>query len=337
MGINPFNDSNVNSLLQSINNFLSDNFGFILDSIRSRWYSFRKKAKERLTIMLIPHSEKKIINFHIPIYSIVLIVSAVLLTIMITSVAIVNHTSTIKDVSKLKMYGTNSKVQISKYKTEINRLYDIFQKLKPEITYLYSLTNEKNVDSLWAKGGGSDPTLAEIPLDIDSPSIEELNIKEIEQELKITREVLEKIKGFLQAKKRIIEHTPSLWPSDGYILSKFGTQSSSQTCDNGSIQGIEIAGFPGATIRATAAGTVENIDWDPRLGLNISIEHRYGFSTRYSHCQRVIVNTGDKVKKGQVIGYIGKTGKTTKHICYYQIEIGTDYVDPMPYLNKLSQ
>ncbi|MBN2040988.1 MAG: M23 family metallopeptidase [Spirochaetes bacterium] len=336
MGVNPFKDSDLQDLQQYIKDTFSDNFGFLIDIIRNKWYNFLKKAKERITIMLIPHSEKKIINFHVPIYIITIILSLIIITVTLTSVAIVNHTSTIKDVTKLQMHGTNSKVQISKYKKEINRLYDIFQRFKPEITYLYSLTNENNVDSLWAKGGVSNPEFENMIADMNSPSLEELNIKEIEHELRTTREILAKIKKFLNERKKVIEHTPSLWPSDGYIVTKFGTQSL-YNCDSEFIQGIEIAGFPGAEIRATAPGKIENINWDSSLGLTVTIKHKYGFTTKYSHCQRIVVNKDQEVSKGETIGFIGKTGKTTKHICYYQIEIGTDYVDPLPYLNKLAQ
>ena len=336
MGVNPFKDSDLQDLQQFIKDSFSDYFGFISEIIGNKWYVFLKKAKERITIMLIPHSEKKIINFHVPIYIITIIISAALITTILTSIAIVNHTSTIKDVSKLQMHGSSSKVQISEYKKEINRLYDIFQRFKPEVTYLYSLTSEKNIDSLWAKGGVSIPDIEKIISDTESPSIEELNIKEVEQELRTTREILEKIKEFLLERKKTIENTPSLWPSDGYIVTKFGTQSLYNS-DSEFIQGIEIASFPGMEIRATAPGKIESIDWDSKLGLTITIKHKYGFTTKYSHCQRIIVNKDQKVSKGETIGYIGKTGKTTKHICYYQIEIGTDYVDPLPYLNKLTQ
>jgi len=49
----------------------------------------------------------------------------------------------------------------------------------------------------------------------------------------------------------------------------------------------------------------------------------------------VTVEEGQKVAKGEIIGYVGKTGNATRHICFYQIKIGTEFVDPLPYLNKV--
>lgn len=64
---------------------------------------------------------------------------------------------------------------------------------------------------------------------------------------------------------------------------------------------------------------------------------KIGFVTVYSHCQRVSASLDQKVGKGEVIAYVGRTGKATRPVCFYQIKIGTDFVDPAPYLNKIVQ
>ncbi len=336
MNINPFKDSNLRDLQQNIRDFLADHFSGFIANIQNRWQLFVKKGKERMTVMFIPHSEKRIINFHISLFAISFIIGLVTLTVTITSILIINHSSTIKEVSKLKRYGTNSKIQMKKYRDEINKLYAIFQQFKPELTHLYSLTPESDIDSLWAKGGIPNPNP-----DIEgstevSPPIEVLNMQEIERELKTTKEIIKKIKRFLEYRKKIIENTPSIWPVDGHIVSRYGQRSSPFTFQSEFHHGIDIEAFPGADIKATAPGTVNDIRWDPVLGLTISIKHKYGFVSSYSHCQRVSVEVGQKISKGEVIGYVGRTGKAAAYICYYQIRIGTEFVDPMPYLNRIS-
>ncbi len=335
MGLNPFKDSNLENLQQSIIKFISDHFGFILNTIKERWNLFVKKGKERITIMLIPHSEKRIINFHIPIFTISIIACVLAITISITSLAIINHTSTIKDVSKLKRNGINSNIQKKKYKEEIDKLYGIFQNLKPEISHLYALTKKNKANHLWAKGGGNPSNVDKKLKESDSPPIEVLNIKEMQQELKTTKEVLDEIKIFLKERKKIMENTPSIWPTEGYIISKYGMRTSPYTFQKEFNQGIEIASFPGKKIKATANGKVESITWNSKHGLKIIIKHKYGFSTCYSHCQRITVEANQAVSKGDVIGYMGKTGKAARHMCFYQVKIGTECVDPYPYLNTI--
>ncbi|PKL41224.1 MAG: hypothetical protein CVV44_00890 [Spirochaetae bacterium HGW-Spirochaetae-1] len=337
MAVNPFKDSNLNDLQQNITQFLSDHFGDIVASLKEKWRRFVLKGREKITVMFIPHTEKKIINFHVSIFTISFFVGIVATTIVVTSFFIINHSSTIKEVSKLKKYGTNSKIQIQKYKDEINKLYTIFQKFKPEITHLYSLTPGSDIDSLWAKGGIPNPGPADESAEEISPPIEILNIQEVERELKTTKDLLVQIKKFLKYRKKIIENTPSVWPTSGYIISRYGQRSSPYTFKPEFHRGIDIEAFPGTEIRATAPGKVDDIRWDPILGLTISIKHKYGFVTSYSHCQRVSVESGQNVSKGEIIGYVGRTGNTTRYICYYQIRIGTEFVDPIPYLNRIMQ
>ncbi|MBN1211156.1 MAG: hypothetical protein JXA92_01140, partial [candidate division Zixibacteria bacterium] len=194
MALNPFKDSNLKDLQENILDFFKGRFGDFYSSLQNRWQFLRKKGKERITVMFIPHSEKRIVNFHISIFAIFMIVGALIATVTVTSIFIVNHTSTIKEISKLKMFGSNTKIQITKYKEEINRLYDIFQKFKPEITYLYSLMPGNDVDSLWAKGGATNPHFEADGDNAETPPIEVLNIEEMERELKTTKQLLEKIK-----------------------------------------------------------------------------------------------------------------------------------------------
>ena len=203
--------------------------------MRTKWDRFVAKGNEKITLMVIPHSEKKIVNFHISIFSISFIVGILTLVITLTSILIINHSSTIKEVSKLKNYGSNSKIQIKKYKEEINKLYSVFQKMKPELTHLYSLTPGSDIDSLWAKGGIENPNPgpeAEAEAgneDPGTPPLEVLNIQEINTELETTKKILVKIKSFLEYRKKIIENTPSVWPVDGYVISRYGQRNSPYT------------------------------------------------------------------------------------------------------------
>jgi murein DD-endopeptidase MepM/ murein hydrolase activator NlpD len=339
MALNPFKDSNLNDLQQNIKAFCATHFDGLRKKLALKWERFVAKGNEKVTLMVIPHSEKKIVNFHVSIFAISFVAGLGAVIITITSILIINHSSTIKEVSKLKNYGSNSKIQIQIYKEEINKLYAIFQKMKPELTHLYSLTPGSDIDSLWARGGidNPEPGPEADQSDDGSPPLEVLNIQEINTELETTKKILVKIKSFLEYRKKIIENTPSIWPVDGYVISRYGQRSSPFTFAREFHRGIDIEAFPGAEIRATAPGTVDDIRWDSTLGLNITIKHKYGFVTSYSHCQRISVEIGQKISKGEVIGYVGRSGKTNRYICYYQIKIGTEFVDPMPYLNRIIQ
>jgi len=334
MGLNPFKGADLYDLEDNISRFLKKGSKGFSHQLARFFSSIHRRGRQKITLMFIPHSEKKIINFHISYYAIVITLAVFSATITATTILIVNHTSTIKDITRLKMSGYDSTQQIALYKTEINQLYDAFQQFKPELTYMFSLTPDNDVDSLWAKGGPQTPEDQIPPAMREAPDLELLDVQEMAQELATTKEVLKKVKVFLANRKKIIENTPSIWPVDGYVVAGFG---SSDTDRAESLNGVDIVAFPGAEVRATAPGTVETVDWDPEQGITVVIKHKYGFTTVFSHCQRVTVKPEQKVIKGETIGYIGKTGNAMRHMLHYQIRIGTDYVDPSPYLNRLYQ
>ena len=116
MRLNPFKDSNLNDLQSDVFGFFSDKFGGVREDFAAWWGRFKKKGNERVTIMFIPHSEKKIINFHISIFAISGIGAVLAVIIFITSLLIFSHASNVKEVSRLKLYGSDSKVQIGYYK-----------------------------------------------------------------------------------------------------------------------------------------------------------------------------------------------------------------------------
>ncbi len=336
MALNPFKDSNLQDLQDGIEQFINDHSSGVRKKLSDLKARFIAKGKEKVTVMFIPHSEKKIVNFNISIFAISTIMSITIITVVVTSILIVNHSSTVKEVSILEKGEEDSKIQVKLFKEEINKLYAIFQKFKPEITYLYSLTPKSSLSTLWAKGGEQNSVaMTDDDEDKNAPSLELLNFQEIKAELNTTKELITKIKKFLKYRQKIIENTPSVWPVDGYIISRFGYRNSPSSFATEFHHGIDIESFPGTEIRATAPGRVIDVRWDNNLGLTISIKHKYGFVTSYSHCQRSSVKKGQKITKGEVIGHVGRTGKTNRYICYYQIKIGTEFVDPMPYLNRI--
>jgi murein DD-endopeptidase MepM/ murein hydrolase activator NlpD len=349
MKINPFKDANLNDLQQNISDFFINHFEGTRQKLKAFWKKFKEKGNEQITIMLIPHSEKKIINFHVSIFTISSIAAFIIITVIVTSILIVDHSSTVKEISILKRGESDSEEQLNIYKQEIETLQEIFKHgLKPVLENVYSLSTGESKNTLWAKGGANNPNPDQTQADNDSDETMDSNenkeaamkllyMQEVKHELEITKNVIANLKTFLNHRKKIIENTPSIWPVDGYIVSQYVEKKSPYSLKRENHRGIDIETFPCAEIRATAPGNISEIKWNPTLGLTVSIRHKYGFITSYSHCQRVSVEVGQKVLKGEVIGYTGKTGSAADYMCFYQIKIGTEYVNPMPYLNRISK
>ena len=123
--------------------------------------------------------------------------------------------------------------------------------------------------------------------------------------------------------------TPSIWPVTGVVTSPYGLRW------NGSDfhPGIDIANELGTPIVATADGVVEFAGWNSGgYGNMVDINHGNGIMTRYGHASQVLVSTGQSVKRGQVIAYMGSTGFSTGPHVHYEVHVNGQKVNPISYL-----
>lgn len=97
-------------------------------------------------------------------------------------------------------------------------------------------------------------------------------------------------------------------------------------------KGIDLSAPTGTPIYATADGVVERADWFSSYGLYIAIEHGGDIETRYAHMSRLAVAAGERVKKGDVIGYVGSTGRSTGPHLHYEVRVSGQAVNPIPYM-----
>ena len=338
MRFNPFKETNFSELQNNLNYVLTER----KDSLKKRFSEWlaavRKKGNERITLMFIPHSEKKIVNFHISMYTIAAISGIFLIIITATSLIILNHTSTVKEVDKLSLYKSDYNYQIQLYNEEINRLYSVYKNFDEQTNPLFKLTPDGQITDTNAVGGGTPDNSSDAQESASKQNYQdELTFDQMESEFKSTREKLKVIKTFLESKSKVIENAPSLWPVSGNIITAFGSSKTAVLSESSErALGVDIAAYPGSEIRVAAPGTVESVSWDPVYGLRITVSHKFSYSTIYSYCQRVTADVGQKLGKGEIIGYVGKTGRATRYMLHYQIKIGTKYVDPVPYLNRIS-
>ncbi len=126
---------------------------------------------------------------------------------------------------------------------------------------------------------------------------------------------------------------PSLMPVAGAKLtSGYGMRNHPVLGGRRQHQGIDLAQPTGTPIRATADGVVGRADWFSSYGLFVSLEHGGSIETRYGHMSRLNVAAGQAVKKGDIIGYVGSTGRSTGPHLHYEVRIAGVAVNPIPYM-----
>ncbi len=127
--------------------------------------------------------------------------------------------------------------------------------------------------------------------------------------------------------------TPTLWPVTGPITSSFGERENPFGGDEGEFHpGIDISGPLGTPIHATADGVVSAAEVVNGYGREVTIDHGHGVQTLYGHMSGFAVTAGQAVTRGQIVGYIGHTGRTTGNHVHYEIRIHGTPVNPHKYL-----
>ena len=131
-------------------------------------------------------------------------------------------------------------------------------------------------------------------------------------------------------------YIPTLWPITGPITSSFGERED-PIAGNGEGEfhpGIDISGPLGTPIHATADGVVSSADVVNGYGRMVAIDHGHGISTLYGHMSGFAVTAGESVSRGQVVGYIGHSGRTTGNHVHYEVRIHNTPVNPHRYLRS---
>lgn len=114
-----------------------------------------------------------------------------------------------------------------------------------------------------------------------------------------------------------------MWPLQGRLSSTYGMR-------RGSFHsGIDITGSVGAPIRAVAAGKVIRAGWAGTYGYRVQVQHKSGISTLYAHASKLKVAKGDQVSQGDIIAYVGSTGKSTGPHLHFEVKVNGRHVNPL--------
>jgi murein DD-endopeptidase MepM/ murein hydrolase activator NlpD len=130
---------------------------------------------------------------------------------------------------------------------------------------------------------------------------------------------------------------PSLWPVMGPITSSFGEREDPFNGEGAFHAGIDISASFGEPVRATADGTVETASMATGYGRQIVIDHGNGIETLYGHLSGFAVTAGQEVNRGQIIGYVGMSGRSTGPHLHYEVRIHNTPVNPHKYLRETIQ
>ncbi|MGH8015083.1 MAG: M23 family metallopeptidase [Candidatus Zixiibacteriota bacterium] len=132
--------------------------------------------------------------------------------------------------------------------------------------------------------------------------------------------------------KERLRHTPSIWPSTGWISRGYGMKYDPFTGYRQMHRGIDIANHTNTPVLATADGRVALTSTATELGKCITLDHGYGYRTRFGHLAQILVKNGQRIKRGEVIGLMGSTGYSTGPHLHYEVFRNGQFHNPADYI-----
>ncbi|MEM7414517.1 MAG: M23 family metallopeptidase [Gemmatimonadota bacterium] len=159
------------------------------------------------------------------------------------------------------------------------------------------------------------------------------DLSTLERRARLLSESLDEATDSVMAHRTLLESTPSILPTNGWLSSPFSTARMHPVHNRPMPhEGIDISAPEGTPIFAAARGRISRAGWVVGYGLTIEIDHGYGFTTLYGHASELIGNVGDEVTRGDVIALVGSTGVTTAPNLHYEVRVKGVPQDPKNFI-----
>jgi murein DD-endopeptidase MepM/ murein hydrolase activator NlpD len=130
------------------------------------------------------------------------------------------------------------------------------------------------------------------------------------------------------ARRWHVNTVPSIWPLDGRLMGSFGQRMDPFSGEGALHSGVDISAPVGTPVRVTADGIVTHAGWSGGYGRLVVVDHGRGLQTYYAHLSRMTVLVGQEVRRGEMIGKVGASGRATGSHLHYEVRVGHAPVNP---------
>ena len=299
------------------------------------------------TIMILPNPASKTYRFSIRKKTLKIVAGAAFLFTVLISIFLIQYAVMIDkawELRSLRQETKAQKVQIQSFVQTLGDLKNQMARLKEFDAKLRVITDiglPKGRPQLFGMGGSQEPGLEDL---LSSAGPTESNVQKellrgIEHDLSYLQseaaqqEVsFQELTDAVKTKQFMWASTPSVWPVRGWQTSEFGSRVSPFSGGMMMHNGIDIATRMETPVVAPAAGIVSYVGYHNGLGKLLRINHGYGLQTVYGHLSKFNIQPGHRVKRGDVIAYVGNTGLSTGPHLHYEVVVNNIPVNPLKYI-----
>lgn len=308
-------------------------------------------SKKYFTLIIVPDAQAQFKQIKVPyLLTRGLIVAGILGVVVLIALSyyMVNQYQNMTQISKefpqVRKVAKDQRYVIERYEENITELRQMVSRLKlanAKLLLLAGVENPSNVPVNFGVGGtdGSNDISALIDTTrqkSDTALLDRVNNLTKLREMAVDQEELsQRLMEFFQDQKTVLASTPSIWPVRGWVTSNFGSRNSPFTGHKTFHPALDIATKTGTPIVSPADGIVSYAGVKSGFGNVLVIDHGYGYVTFYGHCSKLNVKDNDKVKRGDVVAYVGSTGASTGPHLHYEVRVHGVATNPTKYILDL--
>jgi murein DD-endopeptidase MepM/ murein hydrolase activator NlpD len=298
--------------------------------------------RRRWTVVFVPHGSEPSKIVEVSYGVIKLAAGGVALGVaaaLLVGYATVARTADLTRSSRLQDENTRLTEEIGELHGRLSFLSDTLAQISQRDAKIRVLANLDPIDPSVQAAGIGGPTLAPRPLlPTESPAMRRTQDIRVDLNALIRRANLlassfEEAKDSLASHSQRLAATPSIMPTQGWLTSAFSSMREHPILHIARPhEGIDVTAPMGSPIEAPAAGTVTDAGWESGYGNTVTIDHGYGVVTKFAHCSKLLVRTGQHVSRGTKIALVGNTGLATGPHLHYEVHVNGRPVDPLKYV-----
>jgi murein DD-endopeptidase MepM/ murein hydrolase activator NlpD len=298
-------------------------------------------AFKKTTIVLFPDGSNKVKQIRIPKFLPVLFVFILVSSVALISWIIRDYRMIKPQMSRLAQLQKENEQQKRQFVHLKGRISQLTQKMVELQEFDHRLKVMVNLDANDENAplgvGGSDPKdltpdYSTARTHRDLVRVMHRSLDTLDNEIDFDKEDKAQLQGFLEKQKKLLASTPSIWPTKGWLSSRFSYRFSPFTGRKEFHKGIDVSTRMGAPIIAPANGVVAAVRWDHLSGKVLAINHGYGLVTKYAHLSKALVKKGQYVKRGETIALVGNTGRSTGPHLHYEVHLNKVATNPLRYI-----
>jgi murein DD-endopeptidase MepM/ murein hydrolase activator NlpD len=289
-------------------------------------------ANEFYTLIVVPHAKARFRKFQVSVRLTKWVLGAMgVLAIALVGI-LVHYTWMSVQVAEIKRLRGENLALATKaraYEENAGRLQQRVLALQSIVTKLGLMAGVEESPPEPQIGGVGGVTR----LEATAPSLDmAASLEGMDQTVSALTQKSQRLQTFFQDQRQVLASTPSIWPVRGYLSAAFGNRKDPFTGMPDFHPGIDISTPRGTKVVAPADGVVVFTGKKGGYGNAVVIDHGYGIVTRYAHLDGFNVRPGQRVRRGDVIGFVGNTGRSTAPHLHYEVWVNDQTRNPIQFI-----